>query len=140
MGAAPAAAREGALPARLFTTGEAALYFARVDGCFGTAGGGGAEGNKSGAGGRAGGRRAAGPASSCQTRGPAPGPRARPGGLARSSARAQGCSSETATAASLRSAVSRRRVAGTAGTARESAQVSGLRRRCWAPPVQTQVG
>lgn len=41
----------------LFTAGEAALYFARVDGCFGTAGGGGAEGNKSGVG-RAGWREA----------------------------------------------------------------------------------
>lgn len=43
--------------ARLFTAGEEALYFARVDGCFGTAGGGGAEGNKSGVG-RAGWREA----------------------------------------------------------------------------------
>lgn len=34
-------------PACLFTAGEAALYFARVAGCFGTAGGGGAQGNKS---------------------------------------------------------------------------------------------
>lgn len=41
----------------LFTTGEAALYFARVDECFGTVGGGGAEGNKSGVG-RAGWREA----------------------------------------------------------------------------------
>lgn len=61
---------------RLFTAGEAALYFARVDGCFGTAGGGGAEGNKSGVG-RAGWREARVRASqsSCQTHGPVPGPR-----------------------------------------------------------------
>lgn len=67
-------------PACLFTAGEAALYFARVAGCFGTAGGGGAEGNKSVVG-REGGwgeerRRSR---SSCQTHGPASGPSPRSG-------------------------------------------------------------
>lgn len=63
----------------LFTAGEAALYFVRVDECFGTVGGGGAEGNKSGVG-RAGWREARVRASrsSCQPLGPAPG-RERPG-------------------------------------------------------------
>lgn len=94
--------------------GRGALYFAGVEGCFGTAGGGGAEGNKSGMG-RAGCREARVRASrsSCQTRGPASGP-ARPGcpgpqpaipapGWAASTltpgVRAPGCSARTLAAA-----------------------------------------
>lgn len=112
----------------LFTAGEAALYFVRVDGCFGTVGGGGAEGNKSGVR-RAGWRKArVRPSrSSCQTHGPAPGP-ARPRPPARDlragrdglqptcGVRARDCSLRTAATTLLRSAVSRRRVARAAAT------------------------
>lgn len=122
-------------PARLFTAAEAALYFVGVEGCFGTAGGGGAEGNKSGVG-RAGCReaRVCASRSSCQTRGPASDP-GRPGcpdpqpaipaqGRAASSltpgVRAPGCSARILAAAPLRSAVSRRRVARTTATGGES--------------------
>lgn len=62
-------------PACLFTAGEAALYFARVAWCFGTAGGGGAQGNKSVAGREGGWGEEQSPSrSSCQTHGPASGP------------------------------------------------------------------
>lgn len=67
-------------PACLFTAGEAALYFARVAWCFGTAGGGGAQGNKSVAGREGGWGEEQSPSrSSCQTHGPASGPSPRSG-------------------------------------------------------------
>lgn len=119
------------------------MYFVRVDGCFGTVGGGGAEGNKSGVG-RAGWReaRVRGSGSSCQTHGPAPRP-ARPGRPAPGTrsprgsdglqpacgVHAPGCSVSARAAPLLRSAVSRRWVAGATETGGSSKPKFTLEKR-----------
>lgn len=138
----------------LFTAGEAALYFVRVDECFGTVGGGGAEGNKSGVG-RAGWREARVRASrsSCQPLGPAPGRErpGRPGPQTVISAPGQTASNPTRrqhpvlrcedlTAALLRLAVSRRRIVGTTATGRTSKPKFRVRGRGRLGPCGADLG